>query len=74
MNKLIFMLCLFALATGCDSNEPVCTKQVSADKINAVDQTQLQNDIITIDDYLASKSIVAVEDPTGLARAAQGRG
>ncbi len=56
---------LVALLTGCN-DEPLCTKQVSADKISAVDQTQLQKDIVAIDDYLTSKSIVAIKDPTGL--------
>ena len=65
MKKVFFMMCLLAVLAGCN-DEPACTKQVSADKINAVDQPQLQNDIIILDDYLASKSIVAIEDPSGL--------
>jgi FKBP-type peptidyl-prolyl cis-trans isomerase FkpA len=65
MKRLFFVMSLLALLTAC-SDEPTCTKQVSADKINAVDQAQLQNDIIIIDDYLASKSIVATEDPSGV--------
>jgi FKBP-type peptidyl-prolyl cis-trans isomerase len=65
MKKIFFIGSLLALLAGCN-DEPSCTKQVAASKISAVDQTQLQNDIIIIDDYLASKSIVATEDPSGL--------
>ena len=56
---------LLALVAGC-TDGPSCTQQVPASKISAVDQTQLQNDIVTIDNYLASKSIVATVDPSGL--------
>lgn len=65
MKKIFFIGSLVALLAGC-SDEPSCTTQVPASKINAVDQTQLQKDIVIIDDYLASKSIVATEDPSGV--------
>lgn len=67
MKKVLFMLSLSALVFSC-KDEPVspCTEAVSAEKIAAVDQTQLQKDIAAIDAYLASKSIVATADPSGL--------
>lgn len=65
MKKIFFIGCLLALLAGC-SDEPSCSKQVAASKISAVDQTQLQKDIGAIDNYLASKSIVATTDPSGL--------
>ncbi|NJN41814.1 MAG: hypothetical protein HC811_05870 [Flammeovirgaceae bacterium] len=51
--------------SGCD-NEPDCTKEVSADRLAAVDQTQLASDIIAIDNYLAQNSITALTEPNGL--------
>jgi len=65
MKKVVFLLSVLTLV-GCKSAVAPCTKEVAADKLAAVDQTQLQKDIVTIDAYLASKSIVATQDPTGL--------
>lgn len=65
MKKGFFIFCLLAIVAGCDTEVP-CTKEVSAAKLSAVDQTQLAKDIAIIDDYLASKSIVAIKDPSGV--------
>ena len=48
---------------GCESP---CTRTVSQSKINAVNQTQLEQDIQAIDTYLATKAITALSDPTGV--------
>lgn len=67
MKKLFFVFSLSAFVFGCsDETVSPCTKEVSAEKITGVDQTQLQKDITAIDAYLASKSITAVNDPSGL--------
>ena len=67
MKKVVLLLSLAALISGCSkSYEAPCTKQVSADIISALDQTQLQKDIVAIDDYLSSKAIIAIKDPSGL--------
>ena len=67
MKKVIFVLSLSALVFSCkDDDISPCTSAVSSDKIAAVDQTQLQKDIIAIDAYLASKSIVAIKDASGV--------
>ena len=67
MKKVVLLLSLVALISGCSkSYEAPCTKQVSADIISALDQTQLQKDIVAIDDYLLSKAIIAIKDPSGL--------
>lgn len=67
MKKIFFALSLSVFVLSC-SDEPAtpCTKEVPAEKIAAVDQTQLQKDITAIDAYLASKSIVAIKDASGL--------
>lgn len=46
--------------------EAPCTRTVSQAKINAVNSTKLQEDIETIDAYLTSNAITAIEDPTGM--------
>ena len=67
MRKLFLIFSLLAIVAGCaDKADSPCTKQVSTDKISAIDQTQLQKDISAIDTYLSSKSIVAIKDPSGL--------
>lgn len=45
---------------------PSCTKEVDPMSWTSLNQAQLQADIRTIDDYLDSKSITAIEDPSGL--------
>jgi len=66
MKHVIFMAGLLALAAGCGTAEAPCTKQVPQSKIDLVDQTQLQADIVALDAYLDSKAIVAVKDPSGV--------
>lgn len=50
---------------GCSKLE--CNKEVSSDKIQAVDQTQLQADITAIDTYLTANNIKDVQtEPNGI--------
>jgi FKBP-type peptidyl-prolyl cis-trans isomerase FkpA len=60
---LIFVVavCLFS---GCE--DLPCNKTVNQDIINAVDKTQLQIDIDSIDAFLAKNNITANVDPTGI--------
>lgn len=69
MKKVLYILSLATMMAGCSkTDESPCTKQVSADKISAVDQVQLQKDIAAIDTYLSSQPIpiIAIKDPSGL--------
>lgn len=60
-----YFLLAATLAIGCGDDED-CTKQVDAAELERVDQTRLASDIITIDSYLASNGIVAIEEPNGV--------
>lgn len=69
MKKMFLGMCLLTLIAmeGCKkSDEQPCTAQVSAETINAIDQTQLQKDIATIDNYLAANAITATKHSSGL--------
>jgi FKBP-type peptidyl-prolyl cis-trans isomerase len=64
MKRILVIVFVIALAClqACDKkDDPTCTKEVSAEKIAAVDQTRLATDIATIDEYLSVNSISGVE-------------
>lgn len=54
----------FLVLAGCE--DLPCTKSADQNRIDTLNQTQLQSDIAAIDAYLASKNITAVKDPTGI--------
>ncbi|MFZ5972110.1 MAG: FKBP-type peptidyl-prolyl cis-trans isomerase [Bacteroidota bacterium] len=67
MIRVVVLFCFCAgvlLLPGC--KELPCNKSVSQAQLDAVDQTQLQADIATIDAYLQSEGITAVADPSGI--------
>lgn len=61
MKYLVPLFLIATLLINCKSDDG-CNPEL----VLNVDQTQLNADIATIDEYLADSSIVAVEDPTGL--------
>jgi FKBP-type peptidyl-prolyl cis-trans isomerase FkpA len=63
MVKLVAMVAVFSLLIQCDSP---CTRTVSQSRINAVDQSRLQQDVETIDTYLSDQGITAIEDASGI--------
>lgn len=69
MNRLLVSLSISALVLltfqGC-FEDPPCTRAVSQSRIDAVNQTKLQQDIATIDSYLEDNSITAISDPSGV--------
>ncbi len=64
MKKFLFIViasaCVFLEACKGD-DDPVCTKEVSNDKITAADQTKLKSDSLLIVEYLAANSITDTE-------------
>lgn len=57
----------FVFLQSCSKDDdPVCTKEVSADDIAKVDKDKLAEDIVKIDAYLASKAITAQSEPNGV--------
>ena len=64
MKRILIIVLVVGIAfiEACNkSDEPTCTKEVSAEKLAAVDQTRLLSDIEAIDTYLATNNIVGVE-------------
>jgi len=64
MKKLFVILACsaFLLFEGCkDDDEITCTKEVSDDKLAAVDQTRLKADSLTIVEYLTANSITGTQ-------------
>ena len=61
---LPFVLLVFSACSP--DSEQSCTKEIPSTVWTSLDQTKLQSDIQAIDNYLDSKSITAVEDPSGL--------
>jgi FKBP-type peptidyl-prolyl cis-trans isomerase FkpA len=57
---------------GCE--DLPCNKSVDQATLSAVDQTQLQADIATIDAYLATNNITAQQDPSGIRYVVKTRG
>ncbi|MBX2947119.1 MAG: FKBP-type peptidyl-prolyl cis-trans isomerase [Cyclobacteriaceae bacterium] len=53
------------MLAGCLKESP-CTRVVSQSRIDALNQTRLQQDIQTIDSYLEDNSITAIADPSGI--------
>lgn len=68
MKKISVIFVLSLLATSSCLKEPPlpCTQVPDAKLWTTLNQTQLQADIVAIDDYLASKSITAIENESGL--------
>lgn len=66
MRRIFYLPLLLAMA--CSPVEPVskCATEVSAEKLAAVDQIQLQQDVATIDNYLSTNGISAVTHPSGI--------
>jgi FKBP-type peptidyl-prolyl cis-trans isomerase FkpA len=63
--SLFSILLSLLLLAGCSKLE--CNKGVSSDKIQAVDQTQLQADITAIDAYLTANKVKDVQtEPNGI--------
>jgi len=58
---IIFVLGLVIVQACKKDNDPVCTPSVPADRIAAIDQTRLEADIQTIDNYLATNGITDVQ-------------
>ncbi len=57
----------FVFLQSCSkADDPVCTKEVSADVIARVEKDKLAEDIVKIDAYLASKGITALSEPNGV--------
>lgn len=66
MKALLGYFVLLVLSVTLFQCEAPCTRTVSQSRINAVDQTRLQQDIAIIDAYLADRQITAIEDPSGI--------
>lgn len=66
MKRFSGLVVLVFLADMLFQCEAPCTRTVSQSRINAVNQTKLQQDIETIDEYLTNNSITAIKDPTGM--------
>lgn len=64
MKRILIIVLVFGIAfiEACNKkDDPTCTKEVSAEKLAAVDQTKLTSDIEAIDTYLATNSVVGIE-------------
>ncbi len=66
MKKISYLVVLVGLSGLLFQCEAPCTRTVSQARINAVNQTKLQQDIDAIDAYLANNNITAIKDPTGM--------
>lgn len=64
--RRLYVLIILALSGIFFQCEAPCTRSVPQSQIMAVDQTRLQQDIDAIDAYLASNSITAIKDPSGI--------
>lgn len=64
MRVASFLAIFIVVIAGCNDEE--CTTRVSQSRLDAVNQTQLAEDIVTISAYLGFQGITAIEDPTGM--------
>lgn len=58
----IVMVLFAVMFDNCSTDMKVCTKEVAASELAAVNQTQLATDVALIDAYLAQNNITAVKD------------
>lgn len=54
---LLFILIGFLVLPGCKNNDPDCTPQVSQDRLDLIDDTQLTKDLGLIQQYLQTNNI-----------------
>jgi FKBP-type peptidyl-prolyl cis-trans isomerase len=68
MNKILFigLMVSFLVFDSCKDDADDCTKSVPSSALTDIDQTRLQSDIATIDNYLIANSIVAITEPKGV--------
>ena len=70
--KSVSVVTLFAIISLGSCNiydvpkQGTCTREIPANKITGVDQSQLQKDVAAIEKYLKDNSITAIKDPSGL--------
>ena len=64
--SVVFVLSLLTISSCLKETPLPCTQEPDSKLWTTLNQTQLQADIVAIDDYLASRSITAIEHESGL--------
>lgn len=62
IRTLLIIVVMTVLFDNCSTDMKICTQQVPAAEIAAVDQTKLAQDVIAIDAYLTLNNITAIKD------------
>jgi len=64
MRQLALLLILvgFLAMAGCKNNEPDCTPQVSQERLDLIDDTQLTKDLGLVQQYLQTNNITNVQE------------
>ena len=62
IRTLLLIVVMTVLFDNCSTDMKICTKQVPAATLAAVDQVKLAQDVAAIDAYLTANSITAVKD------------